>query len=192
MSGEQETNGTSGNGPWPPHPVDRDGEDGQAGRWCGRGARWRHRGAGDGVRAEGAESRHRFHAAHGRLPGGQLRRRQDPRRLLQARGPAEREGSPDLAHDRPPAAAALPRGLRLRDAGDRAPALGRPGERLRHAGDHRRVGRALHLRHPVRRAGRRRARRLLGRRSASSIPRPRTSRPRASSTCWSRAPRTRS
>ncbi len=45
---------------------------------------------------------------------------------------------------------------------------------------------------PFERPVARRARRLLGRRSASSIPRPPISRPRAGSTCWSRAPRTRS
>ena len=61
--------------------------------------------------------RDRLPAPDGRLPREQLRGRQDPRRLLQARGPAEREGDPHLPHDRPPAAAALPRGLRLRDAG---------------------------------------------------------------------------
>ena len=88
---------------------------------------------------------------------------QDPRRLLQARGPAEREGGPDLPDDRPPAAAALPRGLRVRDAGHRPAALGGPGERLGHPGHHRRLDRARDLRHPVRPAGGRGARRLLGR-----------------------------
>ena len=61
---------------------------------------------------EGAAAGRRLPAADRRLPREHLRGRQDPRRLLQARGPAEREGSPDLAHDRPPAAAAVPRGLR--------------------------------------------------------------------------------
>ena len=117
---------------------------------------------------------------------------QDPRRLLQARGPAEREGDPDLAHDRPPAAAALPRGLRLRDPGHRPAALGRHGERLRHAGHHRRLDRALHLRHPVRQPGRRGARRLLGRAVRGEPDHRRPARRRASSTCWWPAPRTRS
>ena len=52
----------------------------------------------------------------------------------------------------------------MRDAGHRPPALGGPGERLGHPGDHRRLDRSPDLRHPVRPAGGRRARRLLGRR----------------------------
>ena len=94
------------------------------------------------ARSKDAAAGRRLPAPDRRLPREHLRRGQDPRRLLQARGPAEREGDPDLAHDRPAAAAALPRGLRLRDPGHRPAALGRHGERLRHAGHHRRLHRA--------------------------------------------------
>ena len=78
--------------------------------------------------AEGAAGGRRLLPADRRLPREHLRRRQDPRRLLQARGPAHREGDPDLAPDRPPAAAAVPQGLRLRDA-DHRPASSRPTSR---------------------------------------------------------------
>ena len=42
---------------------------------------------------------------------------QDPGRLLQARGPSDREGDADLAPDRPPDPAAVPGRLQERDPG---------------------------------------------------------------------------
>ena len=100
-------------------------------------------------RAEDAEAGHRFLPAHRQLPGKDLRRRQDPRRLLQARRPADREGDADLAPDRPADPPAVPRGLPQRDAGHLHRAEPRPRERSRHRRDDRRLGRADHLRHPV-------------------------------------------
>ena len=63
------------------------------------------------VLREGDREERRLLPAHRRLPRVHLRRGPDPRRLVQARGPADREGDPHLPPDRPPAAAALPRGL---------------------------------------------------------------------------------
>ena len=49
--------------------------------------------------------------AHGGLHREDLRRRQDPRRLLQARRPAVREGNAHLAPDRSPARPLFPEGF---------------------------------------------------------------------------------
>ena len=95
--------------------------------------------AGDRGRREKRAARHRLLPADRQLPGEDLRRRQDPRRLFQARGPPEREGDADLAPDRPADPAAVRRGLQARDAGGRHRALARHGERSRH----RRPGRRL-------------------------------------------------
>src|SRR5262249_58388077 len=54
-----------------------------------------------------AKTRRRFLPTDGQLPGKDLRRRQDPRRLLQARRPPEREGGADLAPHRSPHPAAV-------------------------------------------------------------------------------------
>ena len=139
-------------------PDPRDRQDRQAGRRLVRRAPRRHRGAGHRLHGRHPEPA-RFPAADRRLPREHLRRRAHPRRLLQARGPADREGDPDLPDDRPAAAAAVPRGLAPRDPDHRAGALGRRRERPRHPGDHRRLGRAGALRHPVPRPDRRGARR---------------------------------
>ena len=104
-----------------------------------------------------------FLPAHGKLPGEGLRRRQDPRRLLQARGPSEREGNPEVPPDRPPDPSAVPGGLPQRGPGRRHGAEPRPGERPRHRRHDRLLCRADALRHPVLRPGRRRSRRLQGR-----------------------------
>jgi polyribonucleotide nucleotidyltransferase len=61
-----------------------------------------------------------------RLPGEDLRRRQDPGRLLQARRPSDREGDADLAPDRPPDPPAVPEGFKQRSAGRRHRAVARP------------------------------------------------------------------
>ncbi len=43
-----------------------------------------------------------FFPAHRKLPGADLRRGQDPRRLFQARRPPDRKGDADIASHRPP------------------------------------------------------------------------------------------
>ena len=98
--------------------------------------------------------------ADGRLPGKDLRRGQDPRRLLQARRPAVGEGDADLAPHRPPDPAALSGRLLQRGAGHRDGHVGRSGDRSGHPGDDRRVGGADAGRRSVQRPDRRRARRL--------------------------------
>ena len=82
---------------------------------------WRHHGAVHRGRRQVAEAGHRFLPAHRQLPGEDLRRRQDPRRLLQARRPPDREGGADLAPDRPADPPAVPPGLPPRDAGHLPP-----------------------------------------------------------------------
>ena len=91
-------------------------------------------------REKNAEARPGLLPADRQLPGEGLRRRQDPGRLLQARGPADREGDADLAPDRPADPAAVPRGLPQRDPGRRHRAGARHGERSRHPGAGRRLG----------------------------------------------------
>ena len=54
------------------------------------------------VSAKAAEAGHRLLPADRQLPGKDLRRRQDPGRLLQARRPSDREGDAGLPPDRPP------------------------------------------------------------------------------------------
>ena len=66
--------------------------------------------------------------AHLRVRREDVRRRQDPGRLLQARGAAARRGDPHLPHHGPPAAPALPRGVQERHAGHRDRPLGRQGQ----------------------------------------------------------------
>ena len=94
-----------------------------------------------------------------RRRGAHVRRGQDPRQLLPPRGPRRREGHAHRAHDRPPAAPALPQGLAARDPAGLDPDVGRPREPLRHPRDERRQRRADGVRHPVPVPGRRRAHR---------------------------------
>ncbi len=93
--------------------------------------------------------------AHGRRRGEDVRRRQDPRRLLQARGPSRREGDPDRADGRPADPAALAEGLQERGPGHRDHVLGRSGASARHPGDQRLLGGAHALADAVPRPGRR-------------------------------------
>ena len=100
-----------------------------------------------------------------RLQGKRLRLGAHSRRVLQARRQAAREGSAHQPPDRSPDPAAVPGRLAQRDADHRAGDLGRHRERLRRAGDHRRVGGARAVEHPAdaddcRRARRPRRRRL--------------------------------
>ena len=75
------------------------------------------------VAERAGEARDRFLPAHRQLPGKDLCRRQDSRRLFQARRPADREGDAGLAPHRPADPAAVRRGLPQRDAGHRHRAL---------------------------------------------------------------------
>ncbi len=95
-----------------------------------------------------------------RLPGEDLRRGQDPRRLLQARRPSVGEGNPHLPPDRPAAAPAVPGRLLQRSADRRHRDVGGPRDRSGHPGDDRRLRRRRAFRHPAGHADRRRARRL--------------------------------
>ncbi len=112
------------------------------------------------VADQGAAGGHRLPAAHRRLPGEVLRRGPHSRRLFQARRPPDRERDAGLAADRPPDPAAVRRGLAQRDPGDRDDLVARSGERSRHPGDGRGLGRADAFGRSVHGPDRRRARRL--------------------------------
>ena len=92
----------------------------------------RHDGPRHGAGPAGAARGRRLLPAHGRRRGADVRRREDPGRLLQARGTPDREGDPDRAHDRPPDPAALAEGLPKRGAGHLHDPLGRPRHGARH------------------------------------------------------------
>ena len=121
---------------------------------------WRDQRARHRRRRQGREARHRLLPADRELPGEDLRRGQDPRRLFQARGTSDREGDAHLAADRPADQAAVRARLQERDASHRHRALARHGERSGHRGDGRGLGRAHAVRRSVPRTDRRRPRRL--------------------------------
>ena len=124
---------------------------------------------GDTVVLVTAVGRKKADARPGLLPADRqlrredLRRRPDPRRLLQARRPADREGDADLAPDRPADPPAVPGRLLQRSAGHRDGAVAEPRDRSGHPRAARRVRRAGAVRHAVQGPDRRRARRLQGR-----------------------------
>ncbi len=97
-------------------------------------------------------ARARLLPAHGRLRGADVRRRQDPGRLHQARIAAVGGGDPRRATDRPADPPAVPRGLQGRRADRPDRPLDRPGERPGHPRHDRRVRRAHDQRDPVPRA----------------------------------------
>ncbi len=97
--------------------------------------------------------------SHGRRRGAALRRRQDPRRLHQARVAAQREGHPRRAPDRPAHPAAVPEGLHERGPRGGHRAVRRPREQLRRARHSGRLGGPESQRDPVPRPDRFRARR---------------------------------
>ena len=107
----------------------------------------------------GNRARRRLPPADGGRRGAHVRRGQDPRQLLQARGQGGREGHAHRAHDRPAAAPALPQGLEARDAAGLDPDVDRPRAPLRHPRDERRQRRADGVGHPVPGARRRGAHR---------------------------------
>ena len=117
--------------------------------------------------------------AHRRRRGAHVRGRQDPRRLLQARGAPHREGDPHRPHDRPPDPAALAEGLPERGAGHLHHALGRPDHPARHPGHQRRLRRADDLAAALLRAGGRRPHRDPRRRDGRQPVAPRHRRVRA-------------
>ena len=134
------------------------------GRWRGSGQLWRDHGPVHGGRRAHGAAGPGLLPADRQLSGEDLRRRQDPGRLLQARGAAGREGDPDLAADRPADPAAVPERLQERDPGHLHRAGARSAERSRHRRDDRRERRADHLGHSVPGPDRRRPGRLQGRR----------------------------
>ena len=147
----------------------------------------------------GAQHRHRRQPARRRLPpadggrrGAHVRRGQDPRLVLQARGSRRREGHARRPHDRPAAAPALPQGLAPRDAArERCRCRSTTSHPYDILGDERRLRRADDLRHPVPDAGRRRAHRQ-GRRQLRRQPDRGAARTSPTSTWSSPAPTRRS
>ncbi|OPZ08648.1 MAG: hypothetical protein BWZ08_01016 [candidate division BRC1 bacterium ADurb.BinA292] len=94
---------------WSGTADSRSRSHGQTGR-CGRDRPGgRHRDAGGRHRLTRTARRARFLPPDGRLPGEILRRRPDPRRLLQAGKPAGGPGNPPRAHHRPRHPAAVSR-----------------------------------------------------------------------------------
>ena len=136
----------------------------------------RHRRSRHGAGPDGGARRRGLLPAHGRRRGAHVRRREDPRRLLQARGPPHGARDPDRAHDRPPGPAALAEGLPQRDAVRRHGPLGRHGHRARHPLHQRRLGGADRVAAAVPRPDRRRADGPRRRRASSSTRRSRRSR----------------
>ena len=133
-----------------PQADPRNRPDGPPGRRRGAGHLRRDHGPGHRRLREVAQARPGLLPPDRQLPGKVLRRRQDPRRLLHARGPSLAEGNPDLPPDRPADPAAVRQGLQERDPGRHHRARARPGERSRHRRHGRRlrrpdaVGRAVH------------------------------------------------
>ena len=108
--------------------------------------------------------RRRLPPADGGCRGAPLRRGQDPRLVLPARGPRRREGNFDGAHDRPADPPAVPEGLALRDAAGLPDDVGGPRPPLRHPRDERRLRRDRGVGHPAAEARRRRPHRQARRR----------------------------
>jgi hypothetical protein len=165
-------------------PHHRDGAHGEAGGGCRRRDLRRQRGAGDGDHGRSARG-NRLLPPHGGFRREDVRRRQDPGRLLQARGAALGSRDPRLPLHRPLDPAALRGGLPRRGAGDGHRARARRQEPAGHRRLHRRFRGAHAVADPVPRSDRRGAHRSrrgpVGRES---------SRPRAISS-WSSPARAR-
>ena len=122
--------------------------------------------------------RPRLLPAHLRVRREDVRRRQDPRRLLQARGAPARRGDPHLPHHGSPAAArSSPRASRSDTQIIATVLSSRQDEPDRRPRPHRRERGAPHLGHPVGRPDRRRPRRAH-RTASSSLTRRSSSRRR--------------
>ena len=141
-------------------------------------------------RRQAAARRRRLPAADRRLPGEVLRCRPHSRRLLQARGPSDREGDAGLPPHRPPGPAAVRRRLAQRNPDHRDHAVARSGERSRHPGAGRGIRRADAFGRAVHGPDRRRPRRLHQQRIRAQSDAS-TRWPRAISTSSSPAPPTR-
>ena len=151
-------------------PHDRDGALRAPGRRFRDGAVRRHDGALRCLERH-PPRRHRLLPADDRLPREDVRRRQDPRRLPEARERSEPQGDPDLPHDRPADPPAVARGLHRGGPGPDVRHLLRPGERARRPVDHLGERRALADPAAVPGPRRRRAHRDEGRR-VRRLPRP--------------------
>ena len=158
----------------------RDGQARQAGRRRGRRPLGRHDDPRDGRRPAGRTAGRGLLPAHGRRRGADVRRREDPGRLLQAGGARLRARDAHRTHDRPADPAALAEGLPQRGAGHLHRPLGRPRDAARHPLHQRRVRRAHDLAAAVPRPDRRGTRRPDRRASSSSTRRSRISRSRRS------------
>ena len=145
------------------HADARNRRDRPPGRRRRHGQPRRHRRPRHGAGRQERARRPGLLSADRRLPGKDLRRGQDPRRLLQARRAPVGKGNADVAPHRPADPSAVPRRLLQRSAGDRDGDVGGSGSRSRHRRDDRRLGGAGAFRPAVRRPDRRRARRLCRR-----------------------------
>ena len=137
----------------------RDRQARQAGRRRSRRPLRRHDDPRDGRRPDGEPPRCGLLPADDRRRGADVRRREDPRRLFQARRQGVRAGDPDRAHDRPPDPAALAEGLQERGAGHLHRPLRGHGPRPRRPLHQRRLRGARDLAAAVPRPGGRGARR---------------------------------
>ena len=146
----------------------RDGQARQAGRRRSRRPLRRHHGPRDRPGPDRRPRRSGLLPAHDRRRGAHVRRREDPRRFLQARGTSHRARDPDRAHDRPPDPAALAEGLPQRGPVHRDGALGRPDHPARHPRDQRHLRGADDLADAVPRPDRRRPHRPRSTASSSS------------------------
>ena len=139
---------------WKPGDHLRDRQAREAGGRRRRRPQWRDDGARHRSRTSGGPRRRGLLPADDRRRRADVRRRQDPGRLLQARGPRERARHPDRPHDRPPDPAALAEGLPQRGAGHLHRPLRGHGHPARHPVHQRRVGGAHALAAAVLRPGR--------------------------------------
>ena len=94
--------------------------------------------------------RHRLLPPDRGLPRARVRRRQDPRRLVQARGPAHHQGNPHHPPHRPPPAAPLRRGLQRRHHDHRPGASATTASTTRHPRHGGRLRGPHHQRDPLR------------------------------------------
>ena len=120
----------------------RDGLSRQTSQWFRGRPNRRHDDAGR-PRGRTRPRRARFLPAVRRLPRKDVFGGQIPRRLHQARGPADHQGNPDLAVDRPADPAALSRLVSRRSADPGGPDLRGPVKRCRRPVDDRRLGGAV-------------------------------------------------
>ena len=146
------------------HRHARDRRDRPSSQRRGHRQRRRHDDSRNGGRREERQAGAGFLSADRRLHRENLRRRQDPRQLLQARRPSERARNADLAADRPAVASAVSRRLLQRGPGRHPRSVAEPRNRRRHPGADRCQRGDGHFRPAVQRPDRRGARGLHQRR----------------------------